>query len=289
MPSRTAPMRAGRSGCPARSCVSSPTGPATISTAPVPPRAAAGRGRHDREPDVHQLAVAVGGHRVARVEEDVEHAPVLGQRLGKERGDPPLAGRQGQPLEQPGPDAVVLVLVGHHEGHLGLFGAPPVVAGDARESPVHHGHQGQPVPVVEAGEPLDLDRREPGVGPEEPEAHRVRRQPQVEGAEGVGVGRADGPDLDEGPVVEELGALEVRRVARRQAGPRRRSRRGLLLEVPGVTHRRSLLGAHDSIVGPEPGGGQGRTSLLGAAVRPYAPRVTAASGEATRKLKLSSK
>ena len=76
----------------------------------------------------------------------VEHCVVLRQRLGPKRRNPSLPGRLHQLIEQEGTDTVVLVLIGHHEGHLcvGLSGLA-IEATHRDQAVVDLGHQRQPI------------------------------------------------------------------------------------------------------------------------------------------------
>jgi len=71
----------------------------------------------------------------------------------------------------------MLVPVGHHEGNLGLERPRiPVIATDGDQSVTLFSDDGQPVDVVDAGEPLDLGRRENRVHEEEAPVDRTRRE-----------------------------------------------------------------------------------------------------------------
>ena len=88
---------------------------------------------------------------------------------------------------------MMLALVGHSEGNLGLIGAEvPVVPSDGNEPAVVLSHERQAVPIVHMGESLDLSRHQVRMEVEEPEVARTIGQVFVEVNKRVHVVRTDG-------------------------------------------------------------------------------------------------
>ena len=116
--------------------------------------------------------------------------------MGLERCHPSPSRRNGQVLEEQSSQPPPLEGVGDHEGD--FRPARPgqaVVAGDRAQAAVDLGDQGQAVAVVDPGEAFDLLLTQMGVGPEEPPVDRLAGQVLVEGRQGLGVGRANRPDV----------------------------------------------------------------------------------------------
>ena len=99
-----------------------------------------------------------------------------------------------------------LVVVGHHEGHLGIGRA-----GQALEAPhpddrrALDGDEGHPVSTIDVGEVLDLRRSQHWVHGEEPVADRLGRQAAVERDEAGAVVRPHRADAHVG-----LGTVHAR-------------------------------------------------------------------------------
>jgi hypothetical protein len=77
-----------------------------------------------RESQLEYLVGEVPLHGQAGVGEYLQHGRVLGQRLGRERGDLAAPSQRDEVLEQQGRDALVVHMVGHGERDLGLPGVP---------------------------------------------------------------------------------------------------------------------------------------------------------------------
>ena len=138
-----------------------------------------------------QLDVALGelaGGRVAGGPEDAEHRPVGRQDVGGEAGDPPLARRAGQVLQQQRTQAPALVAVLHDEGDLRVLRArKAVVADHADDRVVEGGDQRHPVVVVDLGEAGEVGVRQHGAVGEEAVVDGLLGQPRMEGLQSVGV------------------------------------------------------------------------------------------------------
>ncbi len=82
-------------------------------------------GRHRRadvEPEIDDAGGVFARHRVAGVEEDPHHRPVLAEHLRGEPGDTPLLRGGGQVLEQDRAESAALLVVLDGERHLGPIG-----------------------------------------------------------------------------------------------------------------------------------------------------------------------
>ena len=79
-----------------------------------------GVGRVDVELERHHALLAAARDLVALLAEGLDHPPVVGQHLGDEPVDAPLAAGLGEVLEQQLPDPAALVGVLDEEGDLGL-------------------------------------------------------------------------------------------------------------------------------------------------------------------------
>ncbi len=164
-----------------------------------------GAGLHGRlrlfrrlEPEVHlddsTLEPAAGLE--PGLPEHGDHAPVRGQHHCGERGDPHLAGRSREVLEQDRAQAAALVLVVDEERHLGIGTSwHPVVASDPDELVTEQRDEREPVVTVDVGQVLDFGSTEPRPGAEEPEVDRLRRLAAVEGDESFAIVGADRADV----------------------------------------------------------------------------------------------
>ena len=117
-------------------------------------------GRVDREGDLNDADVdAMAGDAESRGPEHVQHRPVLGQCVGHEAADSPATGGDRQVFEQQRPETPVVILLGYHEGNLGLAVATGgVVAADGYQCAVGFDHECQAVVVVHDGESIHLPR-----------------------------------------------------------------------------------------------------------------------------------
>ena len=79
-----------------------------------------GVGRLDVEGQRHDTVIEMTSRVIAGLFESGEHAPVVGQHLGDEARDPALSGGDRQVLEHDRPESAALVVVAHHERHLGV-------------------------------------------------------------------------------------------------------------------------------------------------------------------------
>ena len=120
----------------------------------------------DRERQVDDAVLVLPGGLVARVPEDPDHPAVLGQHLGDEPLDAPLAPGRRQVLEQDRAQPAALVRVLHEEGDLGVVGAGIAVEAPHPDDLVaEQYHEGHPVDVVDVGEPVQVAVRQLFIGP----------------------------------------------------------------------------------------------------------------------------
>ena len=139
-----------------------------------------------------------------------------GQHLGGEAGDAELLGDRGQVLEQHRADALALEVVADVEGDLGAAGVDPVVAADADDVVAHRRDEGDPVGVVDVGEPVDVGVAQLAQRREEAQVDRLVGLRGVEAPDAVGVGRADRPHVGDGAVAQDDVGLPLRGVAGRE-------------------------------------------------------------------------
>ncbi len=126
--------------------------------------------------------------------EDVQHLSVLREGLGDEPGDPATPGCFGKVFEEQGPDPLMLVLVRDDECDLCLVGAGlPLVTGDRDQALPVESDQGEPIGVVDVGEPRQLLVGERRVSREETSVDGAGREAAVELDEHRRVGGADRP------------------------------------------------------------------------------------------------
>jgi hypothetical protein len=89
--------------------------------------------------------------------EHTEHREIFLESVRHEGFDAALASRIGEGIQQKRTDAVMLAIVGHHEGDLGLRGlGSSVVAPHGNKPAVVLGYQSETVPVIDPREPIDL-------------------------------------------------------------------------------------------------------------------------------------
>jgi hypothetical protein len=160
-------------------------------------------GRVDVEGEVHDAVVDVAADLVARLGEDREHPPVLGQHLGDEAGDALLARGGGQVLQEHRAHAAALVGVGDVERHLGEVVLDPVVAADPDDRVAGQDDEGHPVGVVDLGEPAQVAVGQARHGREEAQVRRARRLGHVEGLELLGVLGRDRPQVRRAAVAQD--------------------------------------------------------------------------------------
>ena len=158
-------------------------------------------------PVLHPLA-----DHVARLTEGPQHPAVVGQDLGHEPAHARLPGRRSEVLEQHGAQPPALVVVTHHERHLGVAGVQPVEARHRDQLPGLGGHEGDPVGVVDVHEPRDVPVRELRVGGEEPEVDGLGRQLGVELDKAGGVVGTDRAHVARAAVPEHHIGLPMGRV-----------------------------------------------------------------------------
>ena len=168
-----------------------------------------GVGRVDPEHQLHHAVLERALHLVAGVLEGVDHRLVVGQHLGDELVDPPLAARLGEVLEQELADAAALVGVLDEEGDLGVAGPDHVVAPDGDHVPGHEQDHRDPVAVVDLGEPVEVALGELGHRREEPVVLRLVRDAAVELDQQLAVLRLDRPDVGRAPVAQQDVGLPV--------------------------------------------------------------------------------
>ena len=168
-----------------------------------------GVGRVDPEHQLHHAVLERALHLVAGVLEGVDHRLVVGQHLGDELVDPPLAARLGEVLEQELADAAALVGVLDEEGDLGVAGPDHVVAPDGDHLAGHEQDQRDPVAVVDLGEPVEVALGELGHRREEPVVLRLVGDAAVELDQQLAVLGLDRPDVRRPPVAQQDVGLPV--------------------------------------------------------------------------------
>jgi hypothetical protein len=151
--------------------------------------------------------------------EDVEHRTILTKCLGPERRDSPLSRCPGQLVKKQCADPMVLILIGHHEGHLGFcVSGQTIKTTDGDQLIVNFGHQRKPIYIVDVGEVLHLLGGEFRMKGEETQEDRAGQEETMEGHQPgrvVGTDRSDVvPDI---AVAHDI-ALEVPRVVVRHLG-----------------------------------------------------------------------
>ncbi len=182
-----------------------------------------GRELHDDGPGLGMHA-----NREAAGPEDLEHAHVLGQNLGDERGDAQFIGAAGELLEEQRRDPTALVVVGDHERDLRRVGVDAVVApvaddpvggprlgtcdlGRPRLGARGQGDERAALGALGRGPPVRASD-EVRAQAREPEAPGLGVEALEEGDEGDLVGRRGIADPDRGPVAQD-------RVSRTILGP----------------------------------------------------------------------
>ena len=147
---------------------------------------------------------------VAGVPEGLDHRLVVREHLGDEPVEAALAGRLGEVLEQDLGDPAALVLVLDEERDLGLARLHDVVAADRDHPALEQDHEGDPVHVVDLGEPGHValgERRHRG---EEPVVLRLVGDPGVELDQQVLVLGPDRPDVRRAAVLQQDVGLPVK-------------------------------------------------------------------------------
>ena len=200
----------------------------------------------DLEAHRHDAVLDVPVDLVAGVTEDREHLAVLRQHLGDELGDADLLRDDCEVLEHHRADAAALEVVGDVEGHLGAVPVDPVVAGDADDLVADRRHEGDPVDVVDVGEPGDVAVAQLAQRREEPHVDGLVGLPGVEAAHTVGVRGLDGPHVGDRPVPQDHVGLPLHRVPGREHGDVRHAakdvmpprRAGGTRGMPGARRRR---------------------------------------------------
>ena len=158
-----------------------------------------------RERQLVNLAGEVPLHRQAGVGEHLQHGRVLGQRLGRERGDAAAPGQRHEVLEQQGRDALVVHMVGHGERDLGLPRVPdePGVAGHAEQFAVAQREQRRVARRRIPADPPGFGLGGSPVVAEEAQVDVVRRHRLVHRLDRVDVLWAGLADLDRCAVGQE--------------------------------------------------------------------------------------
>ena len=172
-----------------------------------------GVGRLDVEAHLDHAVLDVPLDVVAGVGEDGEHLAVLRQHLGGEPRDAELLGDGGEVLEQHRADALALVVVADVERHLGAARVDAVVAPDADDLLAHRGDEGDPVGVVDVGEPEHVGVAQLAQRREEAQVDRLVGLRGVEAPDAVAVGRADRPHVGDRAVAQDDVGLPLHGVA----------------------------------------------------------------------------
>jgi hypothetical protein len=133
--------------------------------------------------------------------EHLEHREVLLKRVSDEGTDSTLTGGTRQLVQQERPDAVVLTLVGDHEGdfRLGRLWVL-VVTPNGDETAVMLGHKTEAVPIIHPRKPLDLLGHQVPMEREEPEVAGTIGQVVMECNQGFLVVRTNRPDPKSEPL-----------------------------------------------------------------------------------------
>ena len=159
-----------------------------------------------RDGHVDDPIVGVTVNRQAGVGKDLEHRRVLGQRLPGERGDLVAPGVEDQMLQQQGPDALVVHVVGDRESHLGSVVRllrQRLVADAADHLTAHQRKQRHP---ARSWLPADPPRLGFGRRPAEAEEAKVgviRRHRLVHGLDRVEVAGLCLADLHRAPIRQQ--------------------------------------------------------------------------------------
>jgi hypothetical protein len=165
-------------------------------------------GQLDREGNPHHAGFRHALHAEARVAEDLQHAPVVRQRVGGKAANPVRAGDHRQVLQHQRADAPALVRICDHECDLGLiaiWGA--VVAGQRHDLVPERGNQAHVRVVVGVGKVAQHGRRKLRHGREEAQVDRLVGELLMECHEVVGIRRSRRSDMDGTAVCEDDVAL----------------------------------------------------------------------------------
>ena len=168
----------------------------------------------DGEVEDHHAVLVLAGEPVADVTEGLDHPVVVGEHLGDEALDAPLAAGLGEVLEQQLRDATPLVLVLDEERDLRLAGPDHVVAAHGDHLPGQQHDERDPVDVVDLGEALHVAVGQRRHRAEEAVVLRLVGHPGVELDQQPGVGGRDRPDVRRTPVTQEDVGLPVARGCR---------------------------------------------------------------------------
>jgi hypothetical protein len=178
-------------------------------------------GLHDREAalggvDVEgqgdDAVVVVGADLVAGLAEDGEHLAVLRQHLGLEPVDAVLPRGGREVLEEDGAEPAALVGVADVERDLGARVVELLVAADGDDVVAQGDDERDPAPVVDVREVAGVGRGQFRHRREEPQVDRLRRLPEVEPLQPLGIGRPDGPQVGGGAVPQQNVSLPVLRI-----------------------------------------------------------------------------
>ena len=176
-----------------------------------------GVGGVDRELEGEHALLVAAHDLVPGRAEGLDHPVVVGQHLGGEALEPPLAARLGQVLQEQLGDAPAVVLVLDEERHLRrprplvgvvLVGDGVVAADRDHPAPQQH-HQRHPAVVVDLGEPPHVAVGEVRHRAEEPVVLRPVAHPGVELDQQLGVLGPDRPDVRRPPVTQQDVGLPV--------------------------------------------------------------------------------
>jgi hypothetical protein len=161
----------------------------------------------------------VGGRLEARLGEHADHPPVLREHGRREGAQADRARSRREVLEEEGGETAAVMGVVHEEGNLGFGPVPPaVVARHADEVVAALRHEGEPVRVVDGGEPLEVALGEARARAEVPEVDALGGLPFVERRQPAGVVGSYGSHLDGGPVGQHDIRLEGERIVARERG-----------------------------------------------------------------------
>ena len=126
---------------------------------------------------MHDSAFVFSLRGVPGIEKDAQHGAVLGEHLGDETLDAPLARGSGEMLKHDRAQSAALVGVLYDERDLGFVLVDPLVHRHADHVVAEQGDEGDPVPVVDVGEALDVAVGQRAVAGKETEVDRAVAEP----------------------------------------------------------------------------------------------------------------